>query len=290
VKTAGVVIVQGDWGCIWAGKNRLFLYRYRVKTKRPSLMKRVFFIALIAVMAISCDDDESSPDSKLFMTFDPRFNGEDLQLGNTYTNIHDYPFNVLDVKFYISNIRLHKPGGDFLEISDIELIRMQELHRSLEFVVPTGNYTGLSYDLGVPPNMNGTNDPDFLISQYPSGHPLSEVTSAGMYWQWASGYRFFSFDGRFDLEPNTDDFLPTPFSFHTGTDTLFREVGFFQKSVDIKPGETILFSFAVDVDSIFATAADTINLAEVTSFHGSETQIETGIKLANNMSKAFVLK
>lgn len=253
-------------------------------------MKRVFFIALIAFMAVSCDDDESNPESKLFMTFDPRYNGEDIQLGDTYTNIHGYPFNVSDVKFYISNIRLHKSGGDFLEISDIELLRIQENQRSLEFVVPTGNYTGLSYDLGVPPSMNGTNDPDFSISQYSAGHPLSEVTSAGMYWQWTSGYRFFSFDGRFDLEPNTNEFLPSSFAFHTGTDTLFREIGFFIKNVEIDPGETILFSFAIDVDSIFATAADTINLAEVSSFHGAEAQMETGIKLANNMSKAFVLK
>jgi hypothetical protein len=254
-------------------------------------MKKVLFIALIACLAVACDDDEdSTPDAKLFMTFDPRFGGEDLQLGSTHTNVHGYPFNVSDVKFYISNIRLHESSGDFVEISDIELIRIQENKRSLEFVIPEGNYTGVSYDLGVPAAMNGTNNPDFSISQYPSGHPLSEVTSAGMYWQWASGYRFFSLDGRFDLEPNTDDLLPSPFSFHTGTDALFRELGVFQKSVNIEPGETTLFSFAVDIDSIFATAADTINLAEVTSFHGSEDQMETGIKLANNMSKAFVLK
>ena len=254
-------------------------------------MKKVLFIALIACLAVACnDDEESTPDAKLFMTFDPRFGGEDLQLGSTHTNVHGYPFNVSDVKFYISNIRLHESSGDFLQISDIELIRIQENKRSLEFVIPGGNYTGVSYDLGVPAAMNGTNDPDFSISQYPSGHPLSEVTSAGMYWQWSSGYRFFSLDGRFDLEPNTDDLLPSPFSFHTGTDTLFRELGVFKKSVNIEPGETTLFSFAVDIDSIFATAADTINLAEVTSFHGSEDQMETGIKLANNMSKAFVLK
>ncbi|MCZ4408114.1 hypothetical protein O3Q51_04810 [Cryomorphaceae bacterium 1068] len=253
-------------------------------------MKRLLLFTLIVFMAVSCDDDESNPDSKLFLTFDPRFEGEDLQMGVTNTNVHDYPFNVSEIKFYVSNIRLHKSEGDFVELSDIELIAMQENRRSVEYVVPTGDYIGVSYDLGVPYMMNGTNDPDFSISQYPPGHPLSEVTSAGMYWQWSSGYRFFSFDGRFDLEPNTDEFLPMPFSFHTGTDTLFRELGLFEKSMDISPGETMLLSFAVDVDSIFATAADTIDLAQVTSFHGSPAQIETGIKLANNMSKAFVLK
>jgi len=261
-----------------------------MNAKRPPLMKRVFIIALIACFAVACnDEDDSNPDAKLFMTFDPRFEGEDLQLGETHTNLHGYPFYVEDVKFYISNIRLHQSSGDFVQVSDIDLIRIQENKRSLEFVVPRGIYSGLSYDLGVPHSMNGTNDPDFSISQYPTGHPLSEVTSAGMYWQWATGYRFFSLDGRFDLEANAD-VLQSPFSFHTGTDTLFREVGIFRKEMDINPGETVLFSFAVDIDSIFATAADTINLAEVTSFHGSEEEMETGIKLANNMSKAFVLK
>ncbi|HKK38341.1 MAG TPA: MbnP family protein [Cryomorphaceae bacterium] len=253
-------------------------------------MKRFFFILLIASLTISCDDDESNPDSKLFMTFDPRFGGDDLQMGENHTNIHGYPFNVSDIKFYVSNIRLHKTDGDYVQLSDIELIAMQDNRRSIEFVVQRGKYSGLSYDLGVPSAMNGTNDPDFSISQYPAGHPLSEVTSGGMYWQWASGYRFFSFDGRFDLEPNSDPFLPMSFAFHTGTDTLFREVGMFEKSINIDSGETLLFAFAVDVDSIFATVADTINLAEVTSFHGSEAQLETGMKLANNMAKSFVLK
>jgi len=253
-------------------------------------MKRVFILVLIAGLAISCDDDEANPNSKLFMTFDPRFGGDDLQMGETHTNVHGYSFNVSDIKFYLSNIRLYTSVDDYVQLSDIELIAMQDNQRSLEFVIPGGDYVGLSYDLGVPSAMNGTNDPDFSISQYPAGHPLSEVTSAGMYWQWSSGYRFFSFDGRFDLEPNTDEFLPTPFAFHTGTDTLFRKVGFFEKQIDVDAGENVLFAFAVDVDSIFTTAADTIDLAEVTSFHGSETQMETGIKLANNMSKAFVKK
>lgn len=253
-------------------------------------MKMYVVLFLISLLAVSCDDDDARPDAKMFMTFDPRFDGEDFQMGETHTNVHGYPFQVSDIKFYISNLQLHKAGGGQVKISDIELIAMQDNRRSLEYLVPEGNYLGLSYDLGVPYEMNGANDPDFSISQFPVGHPLNETTSSGMYWQWSQGYRFFSFDGRYDIEPNTDSFLPTPFAFHTGTDTLFRELGLFEKVINLDPGQTLILPFAIDIDSIFATATDTIDLAEVSSFHGTEAQMETGIKLANNMAKAFVLK
>lgn len=251
-------------------------------------MKKIAFLFLGLLIFSACNDDETTPDSKVLMTFDPRFGGSDLHMGEIHENVHGYSFSTTDIKFYISNIRLHRNSGSDLVLSEIELIDFMENKRSLEFVIPNDDYTGISYDLGVPVEMNGTQNEDFNISLYSQDHPLSE--SNGMYWIWNTGYRFFIFEGRFDTEENQSGPLPMTYAFHTGTDTLFRQLGPFTKTMSLSGGESVLLPFAIEVDSIFATATDTVDLEMENSFHGSPQQLDLGIKLANNMAKSFVLE
>ncbi|MCH2213895.1 MAG: hypothetical protein MK086_01875 [Flavobacteriales bacterium] len=252
-------------------------------------MKSIFSFIVIVLLFVSCgDEEESTPESKVFMTFNPRGGGEVLQLGQTHTNAMDYPYSVSLMKFFLSKIELVKDDGSAIELSDIEIIDMSENKRSLEFTVPNGSYVGVRYDLGVPADMNGVDDQDFSTAQYPAGHPLNEQTTQ-MYWQLSAGYKFFSFEGRYDTQPNTD-VLPNSFIFHTGHDVLYREVGFFSKDMDLSSGGNGLFEFAVDVDSIFVTSGDVIDLAVFDSFHGSLDLIDQGEKIANNMARSFVLK
>jgi len=279
-----------------AGKIRLFLYT-QCAFNYIFTMKNSVLILLVVILAASCSKDtdplppsnDSQPsDTVLFINFDPRFAGAEMELGTTYVNALSYPFSTTEMKFYVSNLHLHKSDGTVLELSDIELINIGENENVLAYAIPRGSYTGLSYDLGVPSEMNGTQDGDFNPAIYPAGHPLNEQES-GMYWQWATGYRFFSFEGRFDTVPNSSDLLPELYAYHTGIDTLFREVGFFPKGTDTETGVGMEYSFFVDVDSIFATHTDTVDFAEASSFHGMPAQMPMGIKLANNMAKSFVL-
>jgi len=250
-------------------------------------MKKIALLLLSLILFYGCKDDDPSPDSKLLMTFDPRFGGSQTQMGEVHDNLHGYPFYTEAIKFYISNIRLHSDAGSELMLSEIELIDLMENKRSLEFVIPNGRYTGISYDLGVPVEMNGTQNPDFNIALYSNDHPLSE--SNGMYWIWNTGYRFFTFEGRYDTLDNETGTLPLTFAFHTGTDTLFRSLGPFSKNMNLDGGNTMLLPFVIEIDSIFATAADTVDLAMENSFHGSPQQLDLGIRMANNMAKSIVL-
>ncbi len=251
-------------------------------------MKKVFLFALVMGILIGCDDDESTPDSKLLMTFDPRFGGTEMQMGSTMESAEGYPFNTTAIKFYLSNIKLHSANGSTVVLSDIELVDLNANQRTLEFQIAPGSYSGISYDLGVSPNMNGTQDPDFSVAQYGPDHPLS-VTN-GMYWVWSSGYRFFTFEGRFNTDVNDHENLPMTYAFHTGTDTLYRELGTFQKNMTADNGNSILCAFAIEVDSIFSSSTGVIDLAVENTFHGSPDQMELGIKVADNMAKSFVWK
>jgi hypothetical protein len=267
-------------------------------------MKNALLILLLITLSVSCTKEDTDPlpppnepaptdsvsvvDSTLTISFIPRFNGNGFDLGPTYENVLGYPFSTTEMKFYISNLNLHKLDGSTYELSEIELINIGENENVLEYEVPRGLYSGLSYNLGVPAEMNGTQDGNFNPAIYPAGHPLNEQES-GMYWQWATGYRFFSFEGKYDTIPNSSAFLPLPYTYHTGIDTLFREVGFFQKTINTDTDDAPELFFFVDIDSIFATHADTVDFAESSAFHGMPNQMELGVKLANNMAKSFVL-
>lgn len=250
------------------------------------LLKGVAILAL-AVFVSSCnDDDDRDGTSLLILAFDPRYNGEEIEIGERFENLHGYPVEVTDMKFYISNIKLHNfGGGSDRALSEIELIDIRENERTLQFMVPSESYSGVSFDLGVPPNLNGTQNPDFMTSIYDPNHPLSE--SNGMYWEWQSGYRFFTFQGRCDTVGNAGELLPMNFAFHTGTDTLFRSLPTFSESVSLEPDEIKTISFSIDVDSIFASATDTIDLRYERQFHGSFEQLSLGIKAANNTAAAI---
>ncbi|MFN2428968.1 MAG: MbnP family protein [Cryomorphaceae bacterium] len=254
--------------------------------KALSILFQALLLIAFAVLFTACEEDEDRDGTSLIiMTFDPRYDGTELGIGDRMENVHGYPVELTDMKFYISNIKLHTFGGT-MALSDIELLDMRDNQRAIEFMVPSASYSGISFDLGVPPNLNGTQNPDFMTSIYDPNHPLSE--SNGMYWTWQSGYRFFSFEGRCDTVPNAGELLPMTFAFHTGTDTLFRSLPVFDKSISLQPDDVTVIPFAVDVDRIFASS-DTIDLGYERQFHGGLAQLPLGIKAANNSAAAIQL-
>ncbi len=188
------------------------------------------------------------------------------------------------LKFYLSNITLHGASENIL-ISELELIDLADASSFPVLEVPAGIYSGLSFDLGVPVELNGTQNPDFSTALFDANHPLSE--SKGMYWAWATGYRFFTFEGYFDTIPNYEGALPEVFSFHTGLDTLYRVLPEFQTDIELPKGANKELHFSVSIDSLFATATDTLNLREDHSFHGNN--LDVGIPAANNSMRCFVL-
>jgi hypothetical protein len=253
-----------------------------------------FHLLLIAVLGfvVACnpDDDSPTPDSsepKLLITFEPNFNGQEVHIGDRFVNAHGCTVELTNMKFYISNLKLYRSSGDIDQLSDIGLIDIKNHKRTLDFEIPAGDYTGVSFDLGVPQELNGTANPAFLVSVYSPNHPLSE--SNGMYWAWQSGYRFFIFEGRFDTVPDATYTLPSTFAFHSGLDTLFREVGFFSRTFTASAGQTKHLMFSVDIEKIFVNDNDVINLWYEREFHGSLSQLDLGIRYANNTAASFNL-
>jgi len=249
----------------------------------------LFLLLLTGLTFSSCNKDEEEEGlAKVLLTFDPRYEGESIQLADRFTEVHNYPVEFTSMKFYLSNIKLLS-GGEAIELSEIEIISVDDNQVVLEYEVPSGSYTGVEFDMGVPKELNGIEESneDFLLSLFDANHPLNE--DEGMYWNWNTGYRFFSFEGNCDTADVGSDPLSMQFAFHSGTDTLYREIPTFNGSFSVSRNQTKVIPFEIDLGTVFASPTDTIDLQYERAFHGQFSQLPVGIKFANNSSAAIKL-
>jgi hypothetical protein len=255
-----------------------------------SMIRFLKALALIVAFStiVSCNSDDEEPtdgSSRLVLTFDPRYQGEVLGLGDRFSNPHNYSVEITDMKFYISDIEAIREDGSVQQLSEVELLDIRSNKRSVSFDVSPGSYSSIRFSLGVPVELNGTDNEDNNIAIYDVNHPLSE--NNGMYWTWESGYRFFVLEGRFDTTITEAPTLPQLFSFHSGRDTLYRELPAFQYAFNLPAGSTQLVEFGIDLDKIFVGASDVVDLQWDTQFHGSFSQMDLGIRFANNSAGAI---
>src|SRR5690606_6415845 len=118
-------------------------------------MKKALFglllIGLIGLTACEPDDDKPTDQTpKLSLVFTPYFNNAEVQIAQRFTNDDGYPISVHNLAFYTSNMQLIRKDGTALPLSDIEIIDLRNMHRTLTFDIPEGEYAGLRFDVGVP--------------------------------------------------------------------------------------------------------------------------------------------
>lgn len=152
---------------------------------------------LIGLVAACTRENPVVVDSgQVQLAFDNVVGDKDLQLGSaSYTNTWKEPFTVTTLNYYVTNIRLQRANGtEHVIPQDSSYFLVRESDPATQLItlrnVPAGEYTGLSYLLGVDSLRNtmdigrrkGVLDPA-------GGH------TGGMYWDWNSGYIHFKCEG-----------------------------------------------------------------------------------------------
>lgn len=258
---------------------------------------RLIWVLAVLFFTVACKgkkDPENTPPGaeneppELVISVVPYFHNAVFDFSESYVNLHGYRFQVQDLAFYMSNLRAVKQSGEEVPLKDILLFKIPEGRDTAHIKIEAADYTGLRFDIGVPVAMNGTEDPDFNSAIYDENSPLSTLN--GMYWTWANGYRFFSFAGRFDTLPDPQEVLPIGFAFHSGMDTLFREVPQINKSFQTAAGSKTEVVLHLNIDRLFANEQDTLNLKYENAFHGSEAALPTGIQFANLTATCFTVE
>ena len=247
----------------------------------------VLALALSALCIIGCKKDPEVPTPEptppglatpVKLTVQPVWNGAPFNPQSHYLTPSGQQVQVGLVKFYLAHFTVVENGiqdrlfdADLFDVTNGPLTRVL----SMNAVSPHE----LRFGLGLPPEINHID-----IATIPPNDPTGN--NSGMYWTWASMYRFVLFEGHFDTDLTNTGPLPYNFSLHTGLDTCYRERSIpinLQKSAD----DTIRITLLVDVSRFFTNGADTLNLTQGSSWHGEVDNINLAIKVANLESAAF---
>jgi hypothetical protein len=171
---------------------------FYLKMKNLVSKSRILVVLAIISLSVSCKKDEvDTPDENksgmLSLEFDNIIGDETLRFDSQdYTNAAGEKFSITTLKYFVSNIKLKKADGSEYVVPQADSYFMvdgrDEDTRFAKVIVPEGNYTSVSFVLGV----------DSLQNYSPIENRtgvLNLTTSSDMYWSWNSGYIFFKLEG-----------------------------------------------------------------------------------------------
>ena len=180
----------------------------------------IVFIVSLLLSTFSCREAEEVDfpvgNGNVELTFDPLFNDKDLQLGETYTSPQDETLSFSRFEYIISNIRLTDTGGGIYEVPDSYYFMGQRSaddnmrERIVLQDVPAGDYTTVTFSVGVDPETNSSTDA-FLKGELEAG--------VGMDWSWSTGYKFINWEGIYTNKAQNDG---VPFVLHVGTNENYQ--------------------------------------------------------------------
>lgn len=175
-------------------------------------MKNFALIALIAILAISCknDDDSSNP---VNVTFNFTHNWDGRAIENSdfeiteYSNLHGEVLTISKIVYLISDITFTSSTGDIYDAGDFNLVNVRQgvnLTFTPNIQIPPGNYT-VSFTFGL-------DDEDNIDGAYPELNATIEGPW-GVPLPLGGGYHYMRMEGKY-----TDPASPAPevgFAYHT---------------------------------------------------------------------------
>ncbi len=176
----------------------------------------------------------------------------------TYKNAFGQSFTVSKFKYYIGNICLQTKNGQSFKSSDCFLVN-EEDSASKQIIlndVPEGNYTSISFILGVDSIHNCSG------AQTGALDPVN-----GMFWTWNTGYIFFKMEGKSPVSTSPGRLLEFHIGGYKQPANCIRQV-----KLELKqPADNI--TIKADLSELFKTptAIDFSKNSSVTDFHGATT-------------------
>ena len=190
------------------------------------------------------------------------WNGEVASIGDTVLYQGNMPLRLEKFKCYIDNISLRTTDGDWISSGSIDLV---EFMPTSELVTADFDATVMKIGVEIDALRLGIGVDSFYNlldnapTSFPNDHPLGIVGGAGMYWTWATGYIFTKFEGKVALSEGEE--FSEPFAFHTGTDSLYREVIIdLSESICIAAEELHQFNVSIDLGASISSSDDELDL------------------------------
>ena len=175
-----------------------------------------FFLVALTVVATSCADDDDAPagPSTVTLEFQNQFEGQALALRQEYINAQGQRVTFSSFRYYISNVKLTRAdGSQYVQPDSYHLIERTADNVKETFTladVPAGDYTSLTFSVGVDPTRNLSTD---QVGDLDPNHTMA--------WNWDTGYKFLVAEGQYF---NTAENTFRNFIYHVGNDANYRTV------------------------------------------------------------------
>lgn len=243
-------------------------------------MRHLLPLLLVVLALPACNDDEPetiptptpTPGAAVVrLTVAPMWDGVPFDKNIIYSNISDERIQVQMMKLYLGDMGLVN-GTDTTEVFDVDLFTLTNGPLVRTYTVEPGSYSGVHVGLGVPADLNGMNP-----NMWANTHPLS-ITN-GMYWTWATMYRFMIFDGRYDTLATNTGTPPYQFSIHTGRNECYRTRDF-AANLTVASGDTVDLRLELDASRFFYSATDTLYMVTESQQHGSIQELPMSEKFS----------
>jgi cytochrome c peroxidase len=132
------------------------------------------------------------------------------------TNVAGQTFSVGRLDMHLSEIALRDAAGNWSGPSDwFAYLSLREGRNGFTLKgVPSGKYTALRFQVGLPPDVNAAD-----ATKHPAGHPLNPSVST-LWWGWSGGYVFFAIEGGW----RRPDQSFSGYSYHVATDKRLMTV------------------------------------------------------------------
>lgn len=241
----------------------------------------LLLLALGMFTFIGCSDEEMV-DTNLVVQL--TYEGEPLTMFTEVNFPDGQKMRFSRVSMYLNEFKLK--GEEDHQLFDIEYINLTSSHdsevKSAEgFVmtfqeVPTGDYTGVSFNIGVPTAQNAMTPEEFGNDE--------ALSNQAEYWPGWKSYIFTKTEGDIDMQ-NNGEF--SGFSLHTGSDQAFQSVSL-SKSFEIKEnGDAV--TLVLEMKDVFEQDGSVYDIINHPQTHSLEQQDQVN-EISRNYAKAFSLK
>lgn len=239
----------------------------------------IFSIALAFAFVMSgCDKEGNNTVTGNQTSITYKVGTEDFNLNQVYQDKTGRNFTISRIQFYVSGISLTTNGGNTISFPDEHLVITPDQSVYELPDVPAGNYSMLSFNVGVDTPANNS-DPTL----YPASNPLSIQHPWFAHWSWNSGYRFIVVEGLVDTSAAGTGTPSGLLEYHLGTNNLLRNVSF-NSPIEVSEDNPFSMSLEVDILEIF----DQIDLStEDGSVSHTMDNMSIAMQVSNNFAAAI---
>ncbi len=239
---------------------------------------KFLLLTIIAFGIFSCEKDGKNS-SALSFHLHTMVGTTPAAYGVTFQTSEGRKFTLSDFRYYISNIELIKNDGDVVSLAGKVLLAGPSQHTYEIGDVPTGNYKGFRFVLGLD-SITNHKDP----TTYESDEPLA-IQSPGIHWSWNSGYIFMKMEGQVDTTQAHSGTPNFDFFYHIGLDQMKRTIDFSTSGFKVTGDNENEIGLEIDFLKIM-TSVDMRTESETHTFNN----LPLATKIADNWQSAFSLE